>query len=111
MPDTKKYTHQPLGEEVCAIAGAYTLEKEIRLRHAGREVLVVLGCATIDSSCCGTGGCRYAFVPGYVINWRDQFAEDGLPVSSVEPVREPRERRAIELAIRERELLSSVEFW
>lgn len=63
---TREFIHRPIGEEVRAISGSYTLEKEMKLPHADREVLVVLGHAFIDSSCCGVAGCRYAFVPGYL---------------------------------------------
>jgi len=106
-----RYIHRPIGEEVRAIAGSYTLEKEIRLPIAGREVLVVLGHAFIDSSCCGVTGCRYAFVPGYLHGWHDRKREEGLPVSTVESVRGRSEQRTIEEAVRGRELIHSIEFW
>jgi hypothetical protein len=96
---------------VRAISGSYTLEKEMKLPHADREVLVVLGHAFIDSSCCGVAGCRYAFVPGYLQGWHDRSSEDGLPVSTVESIRDRAEQRAIEATIREKELIQSIEFW
>jgi hypothetical protein len=105
------YIHRPIGEEVRAIGGSYTLEREMKLLHAAREVLVVLGHAFIDSSCCGVAGCRYAFVPGYLQGWHQGSSEDGLPVSTVESVRDQGEQRAIEQLIREEELVQSVEFW
>ena len=105
------YIHRPIGEEVRAISGSYTLEKEMKLPHADREVLVVLGHAFIDGSCCGVAGCRYAFVPGYLQGWQDRSSEDGLPVSMVESIRDRVERRAIEATIREKELIQSIEFW
>ena len=106
-----RYIHRPTGEEVRAIGGTYTLEKEIKLPHADREVLVVLGHAFIDSSCCGIAGCRYAFVPGYLHGWRDRESEDGLPMSTVESIRDQSEQRAIEETIRGQELIHRVEFW
>ncbi len=105
------YIHRPIGEEVRALGGSYTLEKEMKLLHADREVLVVLGHAFIDSSCCGVAGCRYAFVPGYLQGWHDRSSEDGLPVSTVESIRDQAEQRAIEEAIRGDELIHSIEFW
>ena len=105
------YIHRPVGEEVRAIGGSYTLEKEMKLPHAGREVLAVLGHAFIDSSCCGVAGCRYAFVPGYLKRWHDRKNEEGLPVSMVDSIRDPAEQRAIEKLIREEELIQSIEFW
>jgi hypothetical protein len=105
------YIHRPIGEEVRAIGGSYTLEKEIRLHHADREVLMVLGHAYIDSSCCGVAGCRYAFVPGWLQGWHDGSSEEGLPVSTVESIRDPAQQRAIEKLIRRQELIQSIEFW
>ena len=110
-PPAGTYIHRPLGEEVRAIGGAYTLEKELRVPHAEREVLVVVGHAFIDSSCCGVAGCRYAFVPGYVQAWHDLRSEEGLPVTTVESIRDRAEQRAIEKAIRAHELIQSIEFW
>ena len=106
-----RYIHRPIGEEVRAIGGSYTLEKEMKLPHADREVLVVLGHAFIDSSCCGVAGCRYAFVPGYLQGWHDQKSEEGLPVSTVESIRDLTQQRAIEEEIRGQELIQSIEFW
>ena len=105
------YIHRPIGEEVRAIGGSYTLEKEMKLLHANREVLVVLGHAFIDSSCCGLAGCRYAFVPGYLRGWHDRESEDGLPVSTVESIRDRSAQRAVEETIRGEELIHSIEFW
>jgi len=110
-PPGGTYIHRPIGEEVRAIGGSYTLEKEIKLLHADRQVLVVLGHAFIDSSCCGVAGCRYAFVPGYLQGWHDGKSDEGLPVSTVESVRDRAEQRAIEEAIRGQELIHSIEFW
>jgi hypothetical protein len=110
-PPARTYIHRPLGQEVRAIGGSYTLEREIRLLHADREVLVVLGHAFIDSSCCGVAGCRYAFVPGYLQSWHDGKSDEGLPVSTVESIRDGADRRSIEEAIRGEELIQSIEFW
>jgi hypothetical protein len=106
-----RYIHRPIGEEVRAIGGTYTLEKEIKLIHADREVLVILGHAFIDSSCCGVAGCRYALVPGYLRGWHDRKSEDGLAASTVESIRDRTEQRSIEETIRAQELIQSIEFW
>lgn len=106
-----RYIHRPIGNEVRAIAGTYTLEKEVKLLHEGREVLVVFGHAFIDNSCCGIAGCRYAFVPGYLQSWHHRQSEEGLPVSAVEPIRNQAEQRSIEEAIRRKEFVHNIEFW
>jgi len=58
-----EYTHLKLNEDVYAIAGYYTPQKEIRLKCNNREVLYVIGQAVIESSCCGSGSWEYAIVP------------------------------------------------
>ena len=108
--ETATYVHEPLDREVTAIAGHYVLTAEVRLPHRGREVLYVVGHAVIDTSCCGMGGCGYAIVPGYVLEWHAMRDERDRPVTRVEPVRDPDDRRGLERAIRERESLPQVQF-
>ena len=106
-----EYTHSKLNEDSYAIAGYYTPEKELRLKYNNREVLYVVGQAVIESSCCGTGGCRYALVPGYIVNWQNRANEAGLPVSDVEPISDKTARDAIRQIISEAESVPQVEFW
>ena len=108
--DDERYIHRPLGEEVRAIGGGYFLEKEIRLPFGEREVLVVIGNAVFDNTCCGAGGCRYAFVPGYLRAWHGEEGHEGLPVSSVEPIRDAESRRAISDQVKWMEMVQDVQF-
>ena len=90
MPVAKavmEYVHPVLGEDITAIGGHYTLTKEDRLVHAGRDVLYLIGYGSVDTSCCGVGGCIYALVPGYVIAYRTHtHPENSRDVSLIEPV-------------------------
>ncbi|MBI5526762.1 MAG: hypothetical protein HY897_10555 [Deltaproteobacteria bacterium] len=97
-----RYVHAKLKEEVEAIGGHYVVEKELRLPHSGREVLVVIGHAVIDRSCCGFGGMGFANVAGYVSGWKVESADDGSPVSEVESVADETVRSEIR-ALVERE--------
>ncbi len=92
MPE---YHHQEPGTEVRFIAGHYTIIEERRLNHRGRELLVVVGIAAIESTCCGVQGCRFVNIPGYVVAWKDRFAENGIPVSTVDPVENEDEKNEI----------------
>jgi hypothetical protein len=83
MPE---YLHQAPGTEVRFIAGHYTIIEERRIAHRGRELLLVVGIAVVESTCCGTQGCRFVNIPGHVIAWKRAVAGNGLPVSEVEPV-------------------------
>lgn len=108
-----EYVHQELGKDVNALAGYYTPMNELRLEHDGKEVLCVTGLGVIESSCCGTGGCAYAIVPGYIVNWKFKENEAGLPVSEVESVADKEARREISAILQERECVGNqnVEFW
>jgi hypothetical protein len=90
-----EHIHQPPGTEVRCIGGHYTITEEGRMSHQGRTLLYVVGVAVVDSSCCGTCGCRFIQVPGYVRAWRNQTRPDGLPVSTVEPVADTKDQKMI----------------
>jgi hypothetical protein len=105
------YTHSPLGQEIRAAAGHYVIEAEKRLPFRGREVLVATGYVTVDSSCCGAGGCGFALVPGYLVGWKSSKSETGEPTSEVEPIGDEAERVALRKSIQEAEKVQQVNFW
>ena len=106
----KEYVHE-LNREVQAIAGWYILDKEERLKHRGKEFLYVVGNACVDASCCGSGGCYYAVVPGSILSWKSGTNEQGLPVSMVEPVREEETKKELQRWISKKERVDQVQFW
>lgn len=106
----RAYTHITLNEEVRSIGGHYVLEKEVRLPFNGREVLYVVGMGVVDTSCCGVTGCRYAIVPGYVVNWRIRTNKDDLPVTDVEPIRDEQTKQELVQRIKQAESVQVVEF-
>ena len=110
IPMYQEYTHSELQKEVQSISGEYILDREEILTHERREVLYILGRATIDSSCCGVGGCGYAIVPGYVRKLKIRRNPDGLWVSEVEPILDEKSRHDIENLLKERELVQQVQF-
>jgi hypothetical protein len=81
-----EYLHQDPETEVRFIAGQYTIVGEKRIDYRDRELLCVVGIAEIGSSCCGTQGCRFVNIPGYVVAWKYRLSENGIPVTLVEPV-------------------------
>ncbi len=86
---TNEYVHQELNRQVTAIGGHYLLVKEAQLPFHGRKVLYLVGHAAFDTTCCGTGGCAYALVPGFIVSWKTGTNEDGLAVSAVQPIHQP----------------------
>ncbi len=105
------YTHLKLNQDVEAMAGHYTPQKEVRLKHNGREVLYILSQAVVDSSCCGKTDFSSALVPGYIVRWQAKANKDGLPLSEVEPIIDKKTRDKIRKTIKETEHISQVEFW
>ena len=92
MPE---YHHQEPGTEVRFIAGHYTIVEERRMIHQNRELLIVVGIAAVENTCCGTQGCRFVNVPGYVVTWKHRRTENGVPVSAVESIENEEEQAKI----------------
>ena len=106
----REYVHQELNQEITAIGGRYVLVKEARLPFGGREVLYLVGHGVVDTSCCGVGGCAYALVPGFILEWKYETNEGGLAVSRVEPMRDEATRKEVRRLIKERETVQQVKF-
>ena len=105
------YTHLRLNEDVNALAGHYTPQKEVRLPLNGREVLYVISDAVVDSSCCGEADFNAALVPGYIVKWQSDKNSEGLYRSEVEPITDKATKDNIRKKILETENVSQVEFW
>lgn len=106
----KDYVHGRLDEEVAAIGGRYTITAEVRLRLGGREVLYLLAWAAFDTTCCGAGGCSYAFVPGFIVDWKTRRSGEGLEVSRVEPILDPSVQEDVRRLIEKSETVQQVTF-
>jgi len=106
-----KYTHLELNQDIPAPSGYYTPHKEVRLKYDGREVLYVLSQAVIESSCCGASDFNSALVPGFIVRWRSEKNDEGLPISEVESISDESTRDSIRKYIKDTELISRIEFW
>jgi hypothetical protein len=106
----KRYTHE-LETEVRSISGGYVLEEEGILELENRNILYVIGNAMVDSACCGTYGCRFALVPGFVLRWKHEKNESGFDISEVEPIRDSRARTEIETRLSAVQGVTQVVFW
>ena len=104
------FIHPELNKTVRAIGGEYLFIKEEVLSYKDRNVLYLVGCAIFDTTCCGTGGCCYARVPGFIRDSKYKTGEDGRPISSVTPIADPLEQKEIRSAIGSRETVQQVEF-
>jgi hypothetical protein len=104
------FIHPVLNKAVRTISGHYLLSQEKRLPFNGREVLYFIGCAVVDTSCCGPGGCSYALVPGYVKDWKYKTGINDLSVSRVEPIRDAGDQSIIRQVIMKTESVQQVNF-
>lgn len=106
----KDYIHE-VNREVQSISGWYVLQREERLSHKGKQYLYVVGVGVVETSCCGTGGCAYALVPGAVMQWKTRTNDEGLRVSQVEPVKDEALQKELTRIITQKETVSQVQFW
>jgi len=105
-----EYVHQELNQKVTAIGGHYLLVKEVRLPFQGRNVLYLVGHAAFDTTCCGVGGCAYALVPGFILDWKSATNEDGLAVSQVESIHDTDAQQKLQRLIQKQEMVHQVKF-
>lgn len=106
----RDFSHPELNVQVTAIGGSYFMLKESRMQLGDEELLYLVGTAIFDTTCCGTGGCAYALVPGMVCNWQYKTDEHGRPVSRVRPVSGERLRKKIRELIFKAESVHQVDF-
>ena len=104
------YVHQELDQEITAIGGRYVLVKEVRVPFQGRELFYLVGHAAFDTICCGAGGCTYALVPGFVLNWHNATNEDGFKLSLVEPIIDTADQEKVKRLIGQSEMAHQVVF-
>ena len=105
-----EYVHYPLPTEVKAIGGYYVLQSERELSLEGKRLLYLSGYGVVDSSCCGTGGCQYIYVPGFIAHTRVKEDSAGNPVSLIEPVLDDDLRQRVRDALYRQEGVSQVVF-
>ena len=104
------FIHPVLNKAVRTIGGSYILSQEKRLSDNDRQVLYFIGCAVVEASCCGPGGCTYALVPGYIKDWKYKTGDDDISVSRVEPICDEDEQSEIGKVIMKKESVQQVNF-
>ena len=108
--EIRNFIHPELKAEVVAIGGSYVLTHEKKMNFKGREILYYTGYAVFDTTCCGSGGCTYALVPGYIVEWKAGINEDGRPVTRVEPINDKEDAKEIQIRIMQAEKVQQVKF-
>ena len=97
-----EFVHPELNQRVDFFSGGYLFTEEGKLHFRGKEVLYLVGTAGIEASCCGTGGCAFIKVPGYIRAWKKRQSEAGRAVSEVERIEVHGQRKEIQGLLKER---------
>lgn len=105
-----QYIHLPINSEVTAIGGHYVVTKELKLRDNGGEIFCTIGYGILDTTCCGTGGCSYATVHGYITNWKGETTSEGLKVTYFQPIRDRNLQKSLKHQLFETEIIQQVVF-
>ena len=108
--DLVDFIHPVLNQAVRTISGHYMLSREKRLSYNGRKVLYLIGCAVVDTACCGSGGCAYALVPGYIRQWKYKTTPDNRSVTQVETISNKDVQKELRRLIKEKEPVQQVDF-
>ena len=93
-----------------AIGGHYMVTKEITYPVEEREVLITVGYGIMDTTCCGTGGCAYATVHGYILDWKGKTSDEGFPITSFDPIREEALKNLLKKELMQTETIQQVNF-
>lgn len=108
--DVIDFVHEKLNQEIDAIGGHYLFTDEIRLPYGDREILVLVGSAVFDRTCCGYAGFGYALVPGFIMDWKYKTNKDGLSVSRMELIRHEALQAKVRSLINQKESIQQVKF-
>ena len=104
------HTHLTLNSEITAIGGAFAFLKEGTVRFQGCTILYYVGCAVLNSTCCGTGGVSFARVPGVIHDFKYKTDASGAPVSKVEPITNKTIQKQVQKMLQNTEMIQQVEF-
>ena len=104
------HVHYELNREVTAIGGRYAFVKEGTLPYEGQTILYYVGCAVMDSTCCGVGGIAFARVTGYIRDLKHRSDKTGAPISCIEPILDTDSQIHISAVLRKIESVSQIEF-
>ncbi len=110
MMEPIDHIHYELNREITAIGGHYAFIKESTLSYAGRNLLYYVGCAVMNSTCCGVGGIAFARVSGYIRDLKYKIDHTGAPISRIEPILDEISQTHIRSVLRETESVTQVDF-
>lgn len=104
------YVHKEIGKDVRFISGYYEYLEELQLDVKGRQVLCAVGIGIVDNSCCGSGGCYFVEVPGYIVSWKNGTNPNGHITSEVNPMEDEEEKKSLTTELRKLYPMAQVNF-
>lgn len=106
-----EFTHPALGEEIRSLAGYYVPREEQVMPYNGKEILLLLGDACIDSSCCGCASWSYIQVPGFLVK-KQASGKAGQPrISEVDTIEDKAVKEKLIQSLAEKFPGARVEVW
>jgi hypothetical protein len=99
-----------IGTIVRAVAGWYEIQSEETIDVDGQPVAYVIGRAVMDSACCGSWGCRFAIVIGFVKSRPAHGEESELYGLEPVPVSGEKWRRRVSKVIAMAEDVEQIQF-
>ena len=105
-----EYVHNELNKEIYSIGGHYVLTDNVRLPFHGLEILYLKGFGVFDTTCCGSGGCCYVSVIGFIKEWKSKKDEEDKFITVAEPVRDKSIQDELRQIIGKKEMVSQISF-
>jgi hypothetical protein len=106
-----EFTHPDLGQEIRSLAGYYVPREVQVMPLNSREVLLVLGDACIDSSCCGCASWSYIQVPGFLVKKHVRGGGEKPEVSEVDTIEDKTVRDTLVQSLGKKYPGARVEMW
>jgi hypothetical protein len=106
-----EFIHPELGQEIRSFAGYYVPREEQVMPHNGKEVLLVLGYACIESSCCGCASWSYIQVPGFLVEKHVRGGGEKPEVSEVDTIEDKTVRDGLVRSLGEKFPGARIEVW
>jgi len=106
-----EFTHPDLGQEIRSLAGYYVPREVQVMPLNSKEVLLVLGDACIDSSCCGCASWSYIQVPGFLVRKHVRGGGEKPEVSEVDTIEDKTVRDALFQSLGKKYPGARVEMW
>ena len=109
--ETTTFIHPELNRPVTAIGGSYVITGEQKISYGDGQLLTFAGHAVFDTTCCGTGGCAYTLVAGFIESYRYRKDGSGRWLSRVMPVRDDHLKKEITARVLARKETFQVQFY